>query len=200
MGASSSSKTGCWLKISLDLMQSQRISFSVKFTCLPGLAPLTESNCSIMLSTSMSFKSAILYILTSCCCNYWTLDIGCFETLILFANTENRLTDENWFSLERTIDRSYQEQVLLQIPSLCWSVVQSLRATLLKNALKEQRGGSWELFKKIKSTNGLPDTPATWFSMWLYVQSGQKRSFKGRFKTDFCTYVCYYLAEHVLLV
>ena len=34
-------------------------------------------------------------------------------------------------------------------------------ATLLKTALKEQRGGSWELFKKIKSTNGLPDTPAT---------------------------------------
>jgi hypothetical protein len=60
MGASSSRSTGCWIKISLALMHSHRISVSVRFTCRPGRAPLTLSSCSMILSTSISFMSAMV--------------------------------------------------------------------------------------------------------------------------------------------
>lgn len=59
IGASNSRRTGWTLKTSLDFMHNHRISPSVKFTCRPGLAPRTLNNCSIMLSTSTSWISAI---------------------------------------------------------------------------------------------------------------------------------------------
>ena len=64
MGASSSSRTGWEMKISRDLMQSQRISFSVKFTCLPGRAPRTDRSCSMIWSTSK--LSSVIGVKFSC--------------------------------------------------------------------------------------------------------------------------------------
>jgi hypothetical protein len=59
MGASNSSSTGWLVNISFPFMQSQRISFSVKLTCLPGRDPLTLRSCSMILSKSGSLESVI---------------------------------------------------------------------------------------------------------------------------------------------
>lgn len=53
-GASNSNKIGYDIKISLDLIHRPLISYSVKFTYLPGLEPLTVNNFSIIASTSIS--------------------------------------------------------------------------------------------------------------------------------------------------
>lgn len=80
IGASSSNNTGCWMKISRDFVHSHFISFSVKFTCLPGLAPLTANSCSITLSTSTSLDSAIVdtssWLREGLKWNYWRKQEG----------------------------------------------------------------------------------------------------------------------------
>ena len=53
IGASSSSKFGCPMKISLAVRQSCRISCSVSCTCLPGL-PLRTSSSLSMISSRMA--------------------------------------------------------------------------------------------------------------------------------------------------
>ena len=60
-GASSSSKTGCDMKMSRDLRHNPMTSASVSTTDLPGLAPRTSSSRSMMESTSKAFSSP------SCC-------------------------------------------------------------------------------------------------------------------------------------
>lgn len=59
MGASSSRRIGCEMKISRALVHRKRISASSNCTCLPGLLPLTSSKRSMMESKSTSFWSAI---------------------------------------------------------------------------------------------------------------------------------------------
>src|SRR5690606_31426747 len=54
IGASSSNKTGCDMKISLALVQSILISPSATASSCPGAAPLRESSCSIAASPSSS--------------------------------------------------------------------------------------------------------------------------------------------------
>lgn len=58
MGASSSRSTGCEANMSLDLMHSHRISFSVRVTWRPGREPRTARSCSIIVSTSASTSMA----------------------------------------------------------------------------------------------------------------------------------------------
>ena len=53
-GASNSKRIGYDINTSRDAKQSPRISCSLRFTNLPGLAVLTSSNFSIILSTSKS--------------------------------------------------------------------------------------------------------------------------------------------------
>lgn len=52
MGASSSSKLGCWRKISLEATQSCLISDSESWTCFPGLANRTSVSRLIMSSST----------------------------------------------------------------------------------------------------------------------------------------------------
>ncbi|EHA8591585.1 hypothetical protein COCNU_scaffold084446G000010 [Cocos nucifera] len=55
MGASSSRRLGCCIKISLDTRHSCRISASESCTCFPGLLPLTSrSRCMIPSNTAGS--------------------------------------------------------------------------------------------------------------------------------------------------
>jgi hypothetical protein len=67
MGASSSRRMGCEMKISRALVQRYRISVSNNCTCLPGLLPRTSSSLSMMESKSTSFSA----IAVTC---YW---LGC---------------------------------------------------------------------------------------------------------------------------
>lgn len=59
IGASSSRRMGCEMKISRALVQRYRISASRSWTCLPGLLPRTSRRRSITLSRSISCWSAI---------------------------------------------------------------------------------------------------------------------------------------------
>jgi len=54
MGASSSSRMGCEMKISRALVHRKRISVSKSCTCLPGLLPRTSKSRSMMESKSTS--------------------------------------------------------------------------------------------------------------------------------------------------
>jgi hypothetical protein len=67
MGASSSRRMGCEMKISRALVQRYRISVSNNCTCLPGLLPRTSNSLSMMESKSTSFSA----IAVTC---YW---LGC---------------------------------------------------------------------------------------------------------------------------
>ena len=69
IGASSSSRIGCEMKISRALVQRNRISVSRSWTCLPGLLPRTSSSLSMIESKSTSFSA----IAGAC---YW-LWLGC---------------------------------------------------------------------------------------------------------------------------
>lgn len=53
-GASNSKRIGYDINTSLDAKHKPRISYSLRFTNLPGLAILISSNFSIILSTSKS--------------------------------------------------------------------------------------------------------------------------------------------------
>lgn len=57
MGASSSSRMGCEMKISRALVQRYLISVSSSCTCLPGRLPLTSRSRSMMESRSTSFSA-----------------------------------------------------------------------------------------------------------------------------------------------
>ena len=58
MGASSSSSTGCAMKMSRACVQSPRISASVRLTCLPGRLPRTSRSLAITSSTSDAAAAA----------------------------------------------------------------------------------------------------------------------------------------------
>ena len=60
IGASSSSKIGCDMKISLAFVHKKRISVSLSCTCFPGRFPLTSNSFSMMASRSTSCWSAML--------------------------------------------------------------------------------------------------------------------------------------------
>jgi hypothetical protein len=68
IGASSSSRMGCEINISLERWQSSLISASVSYTGLPGLEPRTSSSRSIIPSTSNSamFISFDNFLLSAC--------------------------------------------------------------------------------------------------------------------------------------
>lgn len=57
MGASSSSRMGCEMKISRALVQRKRISDSSNCTCLPGRLPLTSKRRSMIESKSTSWSA-----------------------------------------------------------------------------------------------------------------------------------------------
>lgn len=57
IGASSSSRMGCEMKISRALVHRYRISVSSNCTCLPGRLPLTSRRRSMMESRSTSFSA-----------------------------------------------------------------------------------------------------------------------------------------------
>lgn len=59
MGASSSNRMGCEMKISRALVQRYRISASNSWTCFPGRLPLTSSSLSMMESKSTSFSAMV---------------------------------------------------------------------------------------------------------------------------------------------
>ena len=59
IGASSSSRMGWLMKISRDLVHSQRISCSCSWTCLPGRLPRT-SNSRAMMSSRFTSSSAMV--------------------------------------------------------------------------------------------------------------------------------------------
>lgn len=67
MGASSSRRMGCEMKISRALVQRYLISVSNSWTCLPGRLPRTSNNLSMIESRSTSFSA----IAVTC---YW---LGC---------------------------------------------------------------------------------------------------------------------------
>jgi len=60
IGASSSRRMGCEMKISRDFVHRYLISVSSSCTCLPGLLPRTSRRRSMMLSRSTSFWSAMI--------------------------------------------------------------------------------------------------------------------------------------------
>jgi hypothetical protein len=60
IGASSSRRIGCEMKISRALVQRNLISCSRSCTCLPGLLPRTSNSLSIIESKSTSFSLAIV--------------------------------------------------------------------------------------------------------------------------------------------
>jgi hypothetical protein len=57
IGASSSSRMGCEMKISRALVHRKRISVSSSWTCLPGLLPLTSRSLSMIESRSTSVSA-----------------------------------------------------------------------------------------------------------------------------------------------
>ncbi len=70
IGASNSSKIGCWMKISLAFVHRYLISYSSNWTCLPGLFPRTASNLSTTSSRSMSWS----VILVGGDVGYWVIN------------------------------------------------------------------------------------------------------------------------------
>lgn len=98
MGASSSSKMGCEMKISRAFMHRPRISVSKSCTCLPGRLPRTSSRRVIILSTSRSPIFDVEFSLLGSCGQKYVLQPQGYTKTEQESKKDKRKKPSTWMS------------------------------------------------------------------------------------------------------